>query len=141
MVVIDLKNQSELFPSARGFHPCPLTSPLSYFVANNTSHRIPSDVATGFCNFLSASKVAALRGFWEAVGGGGKVVVWGTSLEDAATIKFALGDGPDRHQGLCERHSPCCSSLCRWPAQASLHDCANRISYFDPDTYATNDAL
>ena len=56
---------------------------------HTTSHHMPNGVATGVHDFLSASKVTALLEFWEAVGGGGEVVVGGASLEDAVTTKFA----------------------------------------------------
>ena len=48
-----------------------------------------SDVAMGVRNFLASSKMAALRGFWEAVGGGSEVVVGGASLENVPATKFA----------------------------------------------------
>ena len=86
------------------------------------------------------------------------MVVGGASLEDAATIEFAAanlvpapddgdGDGCVRGAVLIDARaswtasSPCCSSPRRWPARALLRDSANEMSYFDPDTYATDDAL
>ena len=54
----------------------------------------------GVRDFSAASKVAALRGFWEAVGG--EVVVRGASLGGAATIEFAaanLAPAPDGGDG------------------------------------------
>ena len=62
-----LKNQSDFFPSARVSIPALWVPP--YSVANDTSRCMLSYVATGVRNFLTSSKVAALRGFWDAVGG------------------------------------------------------------------------
>ena len=86
------------------------------------------------------------------------MVVGGASLEDAATIEFAAANlvpAPDDGdsdgcvrgavlidaEGFVDGIVPIFSSPRRWPARALLRDSANEMSYFDPDTYATNNAL
>ena len=77
MVILYLKNKmSQISPRPRGFPSLPSGSPPSYFVSND-SRRIPNSVIAGVHNFLAASKVATLRGLWEAMSGSGEVVVGG----------------------------------------------------------------
>ena len=119
----------------------------------------------GVRDFSAASKVAALRGFWEAVGGGGEVVVGGASLGGAATIEFAAanlapapgggdGDGCVRGTVLIDAQgfvdgigpmsflpAPLARAGIKVLKSVPLRNSANKMSYFDPDTYATDDAL
>ena len=114
------KNQSEFFPSAQVSIPALWVRP--YSVANETSRCMLSDVATGVRNFLASSKVAALRGFWDAVGRwrggrrgrepGGRGDHRVCRREPRAGAgrrrrrRLRSGDGPARFRGLCGRHRP-----------------------------------
>jgi len=122
-------------------------------------------------SFSAKAKVEALKGFWQTVGGNGEVVVGGASLGGAAVIEFAAqnlcktnkdDDGTDTEddqgfvrgtvlidaQGFVDGIGPM-SFLPAPLARAGikvlksvpLRDSANQMSYFDPKTYATEDAL
>jgi len=123
----------------------------------------------GVDDFSARAKVEALRGFWRTVGGDGEVIVGGASLGGAAVIEFAADnlckmDVPDGDsasddgfvrgtvlidaQGFVDGIGPM-SFLPAPLARAGikvlqsvpLRSSANQMSYFDPTTYATDDAL
>ena len=119
-------------------------------------------------SYSARAKVEALRGFWDVVGGNGDVVVGGASLGGAAVIEFAadvLGrggggnDGGDGNnfvrgtvlldaQGFVDGIGPMSylpPPLARLGIRVlksvPLRNAANKMSYHDPETYATDDAL
>uniref|UniRef100_A0A7S4N9I3 AB hydrolase-1 domain-containing protein n=1 Tax=Odontella aurita TaxID=265563 RepID=A0A7S4N9I3_9STRA len=109
------------------------------------------DVST----FSAQAKVDALAGFWEAVGGNKPVCIGGASLGGAAAIEFGAAN-PDvvkgavfiDAQGFVDGVGPM-ASLPKPLAQLGvkvlksvpLRNSANQMSYYDPETYATEDAL
>lgn len=105
-------------------------------------------------SFSAKAKVEALAGFWEIVGQGRDVCVGGASLGGAAAIEFAAGNPRVKGcilidaQGFVDGVGPM-ASLPKFLAQAGvqvlksvpLRQSANQMSYYDKETYATDDAL
>lgn len=105
--------------------------------------------------FSAQAKVDALAGFWSAVGNNGPVCVAGASLGGAAAIEYASAN-PDvvkgavfiDAQGFVDGVGPM-AMLPKPVAQLGvkvlksvpLRSSANTMSYYDADTYATEDAL
>lgn len=105
--------------------------------------------------FSAQAKVDALSGFWEVVGNGKPVCVAGASLGGAAAIEFAAAY-PDvvkgcvfiDAQGFIDGTGPM-AMLPKFLAEAGvqvlksipLRNAANKMSYYDKDTFATEDAL
>jgi len=110
---------------------------------------------TGVNSFSAQAKVEALTSFWKTVGGDSPVCVAGASLGGAAAIEFAAAE-PDLVQGLVlidaqgfvDGVGPM-ASLPRPLAQAGvqvlksvpLRNSANKMSYYNPEQFATEDAL
>ncbi|KAL9178717.1 hypothetical protein ACHAXT_003848 [Thalassiosira profunda] len=117
-------------------------------------------------SFSAGAKVEALKGFWEVVGGNGEVVVGGASLGGAAVIEFAAenlcseaegegaSDGFVRGTVLIDAQgfvdgigpmsfmpAPLARAGIRVLQSVPLRSSANQMSYFDKETYATDDAL
>mmetsp|Transcript_6498 Transcript_6498/g.14179 ORF Transcript_6498/g.14179 Transcript_6498/m.14179 type:complete len:409 (+) Transcript_6498:98-1324(+) len=120
-------------------------------------------------SFSAKAKVEALKGFWEAVGNNGEVVVGGASLGGAATIEFAAQnlckievteDGEETSSGFVRGTvlidaqgfvdgigpmsflpAPLARAGIKVLQSVPLRDSANQMSYYDPSTYATEDAL
>ena len=106
-------------------------------------------------SFSAQAKVDALAGFWEVVGGGKPVCVAGASLGGAAAIEYAAAN-PEivkgcvfiDAQGFVDGVGPM-AMLPKFLAEAGvqvlksvpLRNSANQMSYFDTETYATEDAL
>lgn len=106
-------------------------------------------------SFSAQAKVDALSGFWSAVGNNGPVCIAGASLGGAAAIEYASSN-PDvvkgavfiDAQGFVDGVGPM-SMLPKPVAQLGvkvlksvpLRSSANTMSYYDTDTYATDDAL
>jgi hypothetical protein len=123
---------------------------------------------TSVKSYSAKAKVEALSGFWKVVGNNDEVVVGGASLGGAAVIEFAAenivrgsrnneNDNDDEGfvrgavlidaQGFVDGIGPM-SFLPAPLARAGikvlqsipLRQSANRMSYYDVDTYATEDA-
>ena len=106
-------------------------------------------------SFSADSKVQALKGFWEVVGNGKKVCIAGASLGGAAAIEFATCDGSPvagaimiDAQGFVDGVGPMAmlpKPIAELGVQVlksvPLRSSANQMSYFDKETYATEDAL
>ncbi len=120
-------------------------------------------------NYSANAKIEALRGFWEVVGNNRDVVVGGASLGGAAIIEYAAdvlrrrGGGKDENendrtfvrgmvlidaQGFVDGIGPMSylpAPLARLGIRVlqsvPLRSMANRMSYHDVETYATDDAL
>ncbi|KAL7537433.1 hypothetical protein ACHAXR_007820 [Thalassiosira sp. AJA248-18] len=120
-------------------------------------------------SFSAKAKVEALKGFWETVGGNGEVVVGGASLGGAAVIEFAAenvvcevneesseeqGSGFVRGTVLIDAQgfvdgigpmsflpAPLARAGIKVLKSEPLRSSANQMSYFNPETYATDDAL
>jgi len=106
-------------------------------------------------SFSADAKVDALKGFWEVVGDNKPVSVAGASLGGAASIIYAA-DNPDivkgcvfiDAQGFTDGVGPM-AFLPKFLAEAGvnvlksepLRSSANQMSYYDTETYATDDAL
>mmetsp|Transcript_14344 Transcript_14344/g.28645 ORF Transcript_14344/g.28645 Transcript_14344/m.28645 type:complete len:401 (+) Transcript_14344:130-1332(+) len=104
-------------------------------------------------DYSAASKLTALRGFWDAVDGR-PVVLAGASLGGASAILFGaeservLGTVLIDAQGFVDGVGPMASlpgplafagvSVLK---SVPLRNAANKMSYADPDTFATEDAL
>ena len=119
-------------------------------------------------SFSAQAKVEALEGFWKVVGNNGDVVVGGASLGGAAVIEFAERnlyqsstdtDG-DKDQGFVRGTilidaqgfvdgigpmsflpTPLAKLGIQVLKSVPLRSSANQMSYHDPSTYATEDAL
>jgi len=105
--------------------------------------------------FSAQAKVDALAGFWEVIGDNKPVCVAGASLGGAAAIEYAAAN-PDTvkgcvfidAQGFVDGVGPM-SMLPKFLAEAGvkvlksvpLRNSANQMSYYDTETYATEDAL
>eukprot|EP00979_Chaetoceros_neogracilis_P010842 scaffold2612_cov267-Chaetoceros_neogracile.AAC.35 len=105
--------------------------------------------------FSAQAKVDALAGFWKVIGNNKPVCVAGASLGGAAAIEYAAAN-PDTvkgcvfidAQGFVDGVGPM-SMLPKFLAEAGvkvlksvpLRNSANQMSYYDTDTYATDDAL
>lgn len=109
----------------------------------------------GVSTFSAQAKVDALAGFWEVVGGNGPVCVGGASLGGAAAIEFGAAnldvvkgavfidaqgfvDGVGPMAALPE---PIARLGVKVLKSVPLRNSANQMSYYDPGTYATEDAL
>jgi pimeloyl-ACP methyl ester carboxylesterase len=121
-------------------------------------------------SFSAKAKVEALKGFWQTVGGNGEVVVGGASLGGAATIEFAVenlckptdgeNDGEDADQGFVRGTvlidaqgfvdgigpmsflpAPLARAGIKVLKSEPLRNSANQMSYYNPETFATDDAL
>jgi len=106
-------------------------------------------------SFSAQAKVEALKSFWDSIGQERNVCVAGASLGGAAAIEFAAIN-PDvvkgcifiDAQGFVDGVGPM-ASLPKFLAQAGvqvlksepLRNSANNMSYYDKETYATEDAL
>jgi len=104
-------------------------------------------------NYSAASKLTALRGFWDTVDGR-PVVLAGASLGGASAILFGadselvIGTVLIDAQGFVDGVGPMASlpgplafagvSVLK---SVPLRNAANKMSYADPDTFATEDAL
>lgn len=120
----------------------------------------------GVKSFSAQAKVDALKGFWETVGNNEPVVVGGASLGGAAVIEFAsqnlysdeastaTTDGFVRGTILIDAQGfvdgigpmsflppPLAKLGIRVLKSEPLRESANQMSYHDPTTYATRDAL
>lgn len=109
-----------------------------------------SDVKT----FSAKAKVEALAAFWDAVGNGKDVCVGGASLGGAAAIEFAAKNPSVKGcvfidaQGFVDGVGPM-AQLPKFLAQAGvqvlksvpLRNSANQMSYYDKESFATEDAL
>ena len=108
----------------------------------------------GVNTFSAQAKVEALAGFWDAVGQGRDVCVAGASLGGAAAIEFSAGNPKVKAcvfidaQGFVDGVGPM-AKLPKFLAQAgvkvlkseALRNSANNMSYFDKESFATEDAL
>jgi len=109
----------------------------------------------GVESFSADAKVQALKGFWKTVGNGQDVCIAGASLGGAAAIEFATcEDSPVAGaimidaQGFVDGVGPM-AMLPKPLAQAGvqvlksvpLRSSANQMSYFNPEKFATEDAL
>ncbi|KAL3804782.1 hypothetical protein ACHAW5_010510 [Stephanodiscus triporus] len=118
-------------------------------------------------SYSARAKVEALRGLWEVVGGNGEVVVGGASLGGAAVIEYAadvLRRGDDNDYGIggdfvrgtvlidaqgfvdgigpmSYLPAPIARLGIRVLKSEPLRSSANRMSYYDVESYATEDAL
>lgn len=118
-------------------------------------------------SFSAKAKVEALKGFWETVGSNGEVVVGGASLGGAATIEFAAEnlykaseDGSSDSEGFVRGTvlidaqgfvdgigpmsflpAPLARAGIKVLQSVPLRNSANQMSYHNPETYATEDAL
>jgi len=118
-------------------------------------------------SFSAAAKVEALQGFWNTVGGSGEVVVGGASLGGAATIEFAaknlykeVSDDNNNTEGFVRGTvlidaqgfvdgigpmsflpAPLARAGIKVLQSVPLRNSANQMSYYDPELYATEDAL
>lgn len=104
--------------------------------------------------FSAKAKVEALSAFWDAVGNGKDVCVGGASLGGAAAIEFAAGNPTVKAcifidaQGFVDGVGPM-AQLPKFLAQAGvqvlksvpLRNSANNMSYYNKETFATEDAL
>lgn len=105
-------------------------------------------------SFSAQSKVEALNAFWQTVGNGRDVCIGGASLGGAASIEFAANNPLVKGcvlidaQGFVDGVGPM-ASLPKFLAQAGvkvlksnpLRNSANQMSYYDKETFATEDAL
>ncbi|EED88029.1 hypothetical protein THAPSDRAFT_38512, partial [Thalassiosira pseudonana CCMP1335] len=107
-------------------------------------------------SFSAKAKVEALKGFWKTVGSNGEVVVGGASLGGAATIEFAAEnfEGFVRGTVLIDAQgfvdgigpmsflpAPLARAGIKVLQSVPLRNSANQMSYHNPETYATEDAL
>ena len=118
-------------------------------------------------SYSARAKVEALRGLWEVVGGNGEVVVGRASLGGAAVIEYAAdvlqrgddndyGDGGNFVRGTVLLNAqgfvdgigpmsylpvPIARLGIRVLKSELLHCSANRMSYYDVESYAMEDAL
>jgi pimeloyl-ACP methyl ester carboxylesterase len=108
-------------------------------------------------SFSAQAKVDALTAFWNTVGDGKDVAIAGASLGGAAAIEFSASETNKDFikgaifidaQGFVDGVGPM-ASLPKFLAQAGvqvlksvpLRNSANQMSYYDKDTFATEDAL
>jgi pimeloyl-ACP methyl ester carboxylesterase len=106
-------------------------------------------------SFSAAAKVEALQGFWNTVGKGSPVCVAGASLGGAAAIEFGSAS-PEMvkgaifidAQGFVDGVGPMAAlpkPLARLGVKVlksvPLRNSANQMSYYNPETFATDDAL
>ncbi len=105
-------------------------------------------------SFSAGAKVEALASFWDVVGQGRDVCVGGASLGGAASIVFSAGNPLVKGmvlidaQGFVDGVGPM-AQLPKVLAQAGvkvlksvpLRNLANVMSYYDKETFATEDAL
>ena len=109
----------------------------------------------GVDSFSAQAKVDALKGFWTAVGNDAPVCVAGASLGGAAAIEFASAN-PDVVKGavfidaqgfvdgvgpMAMLPKPVARLGVKVLKSVPLRSSANTMSYYDADTYATDDAL
>lgn len=109
----------------------------------------------GVESFSAQSKVDALKGFWTAVGSDAPVCVAGASLGGAAAIEFASAN-PDIVKGavfidaqgfvdgvgpMAMLPKPVAKLGVKVLKSVPLRSSANTMSYYDADTFATDDAL
>ena len=109
----------------------------------------------GVESFSAQAKVDALKGFWTAVGNDAPVCVAGASLGGAAAIEFASAN-PDIVKGsvfidaqgfvdgvgpMAMLPKPVARLGVKVLKSVPLRSSANTMSYYDADTYATDDAL
>jgi len=109
----------------------------------------------GVDSFSARAKVDALAGFWRVVGNDAPVCVAGASLGGAAAIEYGAAN-PDvvkgavliDAQGFVDGVGPMAmlpEPLARLGVKVlksvPLRNSANQMSYHDPQTYATEDAL
>lgn len=109
----------------------------------------------GVESFSAQAKVDALKGFWTAVGNDAPVCVAGASLGGAAAIEFASAN-PDVVKGsvfidaqgfvdgvgpMAMLPKPVARLGVKVLKSVPLRSSANTMSYYDADTYATDDAL
>uniref|UniRef100_A0A7S2UEY2 AB hydrolase-1 domain-containing protein n=1 Tax=Attheya septentrionalis TaxID=420275 RepID=A0A7S2UEY2_9STRA len=109
----------------------------------------------GVNSFSAEAKVEALQGFWNTVGKGSPVCVAGASLGGAAAIEFGSAS-PDMvkgaifidAQGFVDGVGPMAAlpkPLARLGVKVlksvPLRNSANQMSYYKPETFATDDAL
>jgi len=106
-------------------------------------------------SFSARAKVDALTGFWNTVGGGRPVCIAGASLGGAAAIEFSVersdivkGVVLIDAQGFVDGVGPMAMlpmPLARLGVgvlkSVPLRNSANKMSYFDVEKYATEDAL
>lgn len=106
-------------------------------------------------SFSAQAKVDALAGFWEVVGGNAPMCIGGASLGGAAAIEFSAANLDVVKgaifidaQGFVDGVGPMASlpkPLARLGVKVlksvPLRNSANKMSYYDPETYATEDAL
>ncbi|EJK73990.1 hypothetical protein THAOC_04362 [Thalassiosira oceanica] len=118
----------------------------------------------GIKSFSADSKVEALKGFWQVVGGNGEVVVGGCSLGGASVITLAAenlykADGEEENgfvrgtilidaQGFIDGigpmsflPSPVARLGIKFLQSEGLRNQASQMSYFNPEAYATDDAM
>ena len=120
----------------------------------------------GIKSFSADAKVEALKGFWQVVGGNGEVVVGGCSLGGASVITLAAenlykadcDEGEENGfvrgtimidaQGFIDGIGPMSflpSPVARLGLKVlqseGLRNQASQMSYFDPESYATDDAM
>lgn len=112
--------------------------------------------------FSAQAKVEALKGFWETVGNNQEVVVGGASLGGAAVIEFASenlsnengGEGFVRGTVLIDAQgfvdgigpmsflpAPLARAGIKVLKSEPLRSSANQMSYYDKESFATDDAL
>ena len=105
-------------------------------------------------SFSAQAKVDALSSFWDVVGQGSDVCVGGASLGGAAAIEFSSSNPQVKAcvlidaQGFVDGVGPM-AQLPKFLAQAGvkvlksvpLRNSANNMSYYDKETFATDDAL
>lgn len=117
-------------------------------------------------SFSASAKVEALKGFWNIMGNDGEVVVGGASLGGAAVIEFASenlyksSSGEEKSEGFVRGcvlidaqgfvdgigpmsflPAPVARLGIRVLQSVPLRNSANQMSYFNPETFATEDAL
>jgi len=111
-------------------------------------------------DYSAESKVLAISSFWNLVGDNKPVSICGASLGGAAAIEYATlnnerTENPVKAcilldaQGFVDGTGPVVSILPKPLAKLGinvlksewLRDAANQMSYYDKETYATNDAL
>ena len=110
----------------------------------------------GVSSFSAAAKIEALKSFiTEVTGGDGPYCIAGASLGGASAIELAAAD-PDSCQGLvlidAQGFTDGVGPMATLPRPLAelgvqvlksnpLRSFANQISYFDPETFATDDAV
>lgn len=117
---------------------------------------LPSPNDTPPRSYSANAKITALQSFWTVVGGDKPVAVGGASLGGAAAIAFAAApESPAVNfialdaQGFVDGVGPVVSRLpgpvARWGVavlkSVPLRSSANKMSYYDVEGYATEDAL